>query len=333
MRFLAVTNIYPSVRASSLGTFVEQQIKGLRDIGIIVEVMFVERIPKGMFAYLGLGKWLREQITDFQPDVVHAMYGGIMADVVTRTVDDRPTVVSFCGSDLLGENFSGYLRKIVASYGVWASCKAAQRASGIVVKSRNLLDSLPDGIQRSKVIIIPNGIDLVRFKPLDRDLCRKQLGWRADRFHVLFPNSGDPCKRPDLARDAVKAVNNLGIDTEIHQLRGVPHSEVPIWLNACEVVLLTSEQEGSPNIIKEDLASDLPVVSVDAGDVQERIQGIEGCYLALAKPYDLATKLSLVHAGARRVKGRVMMEEISLSRISFRLKEFYEGLLSRPKNQ
>lgn len=60
---------------------------------------------------------------------------------------------------------------------------------------------------------------------------------------------------------------------------------------------------------------------------------IEGCYLALSKLYDLANKLSLVHAGARRVKGRVMMKELSLYRIALRLKEFYEGLLSRPKNQ
>ena len=48
MRILAVTNMYPTVHAPTLGTFVEQQIKGLRHIGVEVEIMLVERGPKGM---------------------------------------------------------------------------------------------------------------------------------------------------------------------------------------------------------------------------------------------------------------------------------------------
>ena len=190
-------------------------------------------------------------------------------------------------------------------------------------------------MNQSKVRIIPNGVNLDRFKPLDRSACRRRLGWDNDHFHVLFPPNvgGDPRKRPDLAQAAVKAADRSGIQTKLHQLQRIPHAEVPIWLNASDVVLLTSLHEGSPNIIKEALACDLPVVSVDVGDVQERIQGVEGCYLGLSKPYDLATKLCLVHAGPRRVKGRVKMDELSLNRISLRLKEFYEELQSQPKSR
>src|SRR2546427_6943102 len=101
MRILAVTNMYPGPQAPGLGTFVEQQIKGLRQIGLDVNVMHVDRPRKGMSVYLGLPKQLRAQIDRFRPDVVHAMYGGVMADLVTRTVRDRPTVVTFHGSDLL----------------------------------------------------------------------------------------------------------------------------------------------------------------------------------------------------------------------------------------
>jgi glycosyltransferase involved in cell wall biosynthesis len=256
------------------------------------------------------------------------MYGGIMAGIITRTVNDRPTVVSFCGSDLLGEHLSGALRKLIAGYGVRTSRRAARRAWGIIVKSKNLRDALPDDVDQCKVRVIANGVDLERFKPLDRDVCRKRLSWCANRFHVLFPaNSGDPVKRPDLAQAAVRTVNRLGVPAELHYLRNVPHDEVPIWLNASDVVLLTSLHEGSPNIVKESLACDVPVVSVNVGDVRERLQDIVGCYLAQPEPYDLATKLHRVRLDPGRVAGRIRIQELSSGHVALRLKGFYDELL------
>jgi glycosyltransferase involved in cell wall biosynthesis len=329
LRILAVTNIYPTPQAPFSGTFVEQQIRGIRQIGLDVDVMFLDRRQKGMSVYLRLGRQVRARIVSYQPDLVHVMYGGAMADEVTRAVADRPTIVSFCGSDLLGEPLSGILRKLLAGYGVMASYRAARRACGVVVKSKNLHDALPGDADRSKVRIIPNGVDLERFQPLNRDECRKQLGWSDHRLHVLFPtNSGDPLKRPELAKAAVEATNNSGVQAEMHQLRGVPHEEVPIWLNASDVVLLTSLHEGSPNIVKEALACNIPVVSVDVGDVRERIQGIEGCYLAVPEPGDLAAKLQMVQAGSRRVVSRIKMQELSLKRVALQLKEFYSEVLA-----
>jgi glycosyltransferase involved in cell wall biosynthesis len=321
--------MYPTSLTPTSGTFVEQQIKGLKQIGIAVNIMFVNRVQKGIRAYLGLGRRLRSRVAGFQPHLVHAMYGGVLADIVTRTVDDRPAVVSFCGSDLLGERLSSSMRKLIAGYGVLASRRAARRAQGIVVKSKNLQNALPDNVDKSKVRVIPNGIDLERFKPLDRDKCRERLGWRAKCFHILFPtNSGDPCKRFELARAAVEALRRSGIQTEIHELRGVPHPQVPVWLNASDAVLLTSLHEGSPNIVKETLACNIPVVSVDVGDVHERLQGIEGCYIALSEPYDLAVKLRLVQSSLRRVTGRVQMQKLSLREVALQLKAFYGETLS-----
>jgi teichuronic acid biosynthesis glycosyltransferase TuaC len=113
----------------------------------------------------------------------------------------------------------------------------------------------------------------------------------------------------------------------------VPHEEVPIWLNASNVVLLTSLHEGSPNVVKEALACNIPVVSVDVGDVRERIQGIEGCYLAAPEPGDLAAKLQMVHAGSCRVVSWITMQELSLKRIALQLKEFYSEVLRYFENR
>jgi teichuronic acid biosynthesis glycosyltransferase TuaC len=320
--------MYPEPHAPSSGTFVEQQIKGLREIGLNVDVLYLNRRQKGMSVYFDLPKRLRTEIKKFQPDVVHAMYGGVMADRVTRTVNDRPTVVTFHGSDLLGEHLSGTVRKLIAGYGVRASWNAARRAQRVVTVSRTLRDVLPNDIRQSKVNIIPNGIDLTRFKPLDRDRCLERLKWDADTFHILFPaNSGDPVKRPELAEAAVRSLQQRGILAEMHYLRGVQNEEVPVWLNASNVLLLTSLHEGSPTIVKEALACDLPVVSVDVGDVSERISDIEGCYIALPNQNDLAAKLFLVHAGKGKVNGRDTVKEFSLECIACQLRSVYAEAL------
>lgn len=328
MRALAVTNIYPTPQSPGSGTFVEQQVVGLRRIGLDVDVMLVNRAERGMGSYFTIRVALRKRIEQFKPDVVHVMYGGVLAERVTSAVTERPVVVSFCGSDLLGERLSGSLRSFISECGVFASHIAARRALGIIVKSRNLKEALPATVDRSKVRIIPNGIDLDRFRPLEHADCLKKLGWNSNKFHVLFPTgSGDPCKRPDLAQAAIEAANRSGLNAEMHKLQGVSHEEVPVWLNASDVVLLTSLHEGSPNIIKEALACDVPVVSVDVGDVRERISGIDGCHIALPNPQDLGIKLGLVGARRRRVAGREGVRHLSIEQTALNLESFYRVVL------
>lgn len=324
MRVLAVSNAYPTTQSPCSGIFIEQQIASLQQIGLTVELLFIDRARRGMPIYLELGRLTRAAIAAFKPDIVHVMYGGVMADIVTRVVNNKPTVVTFHGSDLLGEHLSGKLRQLIAEYGVLASCRAARRASGIVTVSKALRDALPNDVNREKIRIIPCGINLQRFKPQDRDACRRELGWGSDSFHVLFPsNGGDPVKRFDLAKSAVLKLNYSGINIQMHELRGIANTQVPVWLNASDVLLLTSLHEGSPTIIKEALACDLPVVSVDVGDIRDRIEGIAGCYLALADPVDLAAKLSLVHCSSRRVAGRSHVLDLSLESVAHQLRKFY----------
>ena len=147
-----------------------------------------------------------------------------MADLVTRAVKDRPTVVTFHGSDLLGEQVSTLRRRVMARIGVMCSHHAARRANGLVVVAQQLVHTLPAGIDRAKIRIIPCGIDTTRFTPLDRSLCRRQLGWAKDRFQVLFnANGDDPVKQPALARAAVEALTRTGIRAEFQELRNLPY--------------------------------------------------------------------------------------------------------------
>lgn len=331
LRIMAVTNMYPTTADPTQGTFVEQQVKGLRQAGVDVYVVHLDRRGSGMGVYRKIRSRVDEAIHGYKPHLVHCMYGGILAEVTARTCSRKPVVVSYCGSDLFGEGGVGSLvRRIVGAYRIRASHRAAQRASAIIVKSAGLAKALPASVDPRKIFVLPNGIDLERFRPLDRQECRARVGWQDDRFHVLFTNgNGDPRKRIELARAGVQALRRRGVVVELNPIPRVPHAEVPIWMNAADAVILTSIHEGSPNAIKEALACNRPVVSVDAGDVGDRIKGVAGCYLVESSPDALAEGLYSVYTGSRTVMGRPRMRELSLEAVTARLIEIYDSVLTQ----
>jgi glycosyltransferase involved in cell wall biosynthesis len=332
MRVLAVTNLYPSAEAPASGVFIEQQIKGLIGIGLDIRVLFVNRRQEGPWTYYRLGPRLQREVAEFAPDLVHVMYGGVMADQVVRERNLPPVVVTFHGSDLLGENFSGLGRKLVSRYGVYCSRRAARRSQGVVVVARHLIKALGSGANPGKVRVIPCGIDLERFKARDPVACKKQLGWPANIAHVLFASAnGDPVKRPELARAAVDGLARSGMQVQLHLLSGVRNDEVPTWISAADALVLTSHHEGSPTIVKEALACGLPVVSVDVGDVAEQIEGVDGCHLADADPADLALKLRWVCESQRRLDCPEKLRELSCTAVARKLGSFYEGVAGRRK--
>jgi glycosyltransferase involved in cell wall biosynthesis len=319
--------MYPSEAFPGRGVFVREQVKGLCAIGLEVSVVFVERRQEGPMAYYRMQNTIRNAVGGFDPDAIHVMYGGVMADQIARRQYVRPLVVTFHGSDLLGENLSGWARKIISRYGVYCSRRAAKAADGVVVVARHLMRALNGTVSTDKVRLVPCGIDLDRFKPMDPFVCKQRLGWNTRSFHVLFASSnGDPVKRPWLAKEAVAQVSKSDRPPELHFLTGISNAEVPVWLNASDALLLTSMHEGSPTVVKEALACGLPVVSVEVGDVAERIVGIEGCHLARPEPADLAAKLCLVRRRDRRLDCGEWLKELSILTAAQKLKRCYEEI-------
>jgi teichuronic acid biosynthesis glycosyltransferase TuaC len=333
VRVLAVTNMFPSSTRPTNGVFVEQQVDGLRRAGLEVKVLLVDRKNEGMGVYLRMRRPLQDAIARFQPSVVHVMYGGVMADRATRTVRDVSTVVTYHGSDLLGQNLSGLFRWCSSRWGVWCSKRAAQRASAVVVVSRQLREQLSKTVSRARIHVIPCGIDLQRFRPMDRNQCRRELGWSLNGFHILFPaNNGDAVKRPLLARAATECLRGQVPEAELHFLQKVPNGDVPKWMNASDVLLLTSLHEGSPMVVKEAMACNLPVVSVNVGDVAERLSGAEGCHIAESNPRHLAAKLLSVRYASTRANLRWRVQDLSIEVIAKRLLNVYESVIRRGTN-
>ncbi len=193
--------------------------------------------------------------------------------------------------------------------------------------ARALYDALPASLDYGRVWIVPNGVDMSRFQRLDRAECQRRLGWDSARRHVLFPSSpARPEKRFALAEATVAVLRSRGLDVELHALEGIPNDDVPIWINAANAILLTSTHEGSPVVVKEALACDVPVVSVDAGDVRERISGIECCFIADATPHDLADELARGLEHEDRISARERVAELSLEAVAERIHEIYAFL-------
>jgi teichuronic acid biosynthesis glycosyltransferase TuaC len=322
--------MYPTSANPSGGVFIELEVQSLRELGVEVGVMHLDRRSRGPRAYWGLGKKVKRAIERSQPALVHVAYGGVLAELATRAVHDRPVLVQYWGSDLLGSRSERPLRRFTIHLGVLASRRAALRAAGVIVVSENLRAALPVGAADGNVWVVPSGIDLNRFLPLDQDECRSRLGWASGPKHVLFPaSSRRPEKRYPLAQAAVEQLRSRGFEVNLHELDGVAHTDVPTWMNASDVVLLTSTHEGSPNVVKEALACNVPVVAVDVGDVSQRLANLHGCYVAAPTPDDLAEKLGLALSAGSRVDARATLADISLERTAQRLLNIYRTVLEK----
>jgi glycosyltransferase involved in cell wall biosynthesis len=330
MRALVVTNLWPTPAHPGVGVFVRDEVDGLRSLGVEVDVLHLDRSRLGRRVYLRTARELARGVASGRPDLVHVMYGGVMAEIVTRRAGGLPVLVSFCGTDLLSMGEGGPGAMLSRRQNRGASVRAARRADGIVVKSRNLADALPSGLDPDRVWLIPDGVDLDLFAPRDRDDARAELGWSPAVRHVVFPAAPSrPEKNYPLAAAAVELVRAAGADVELHALHGVEKREVPTWLNAADALLLTSTHEGSPNAVKEALACDLPVVAVDVGDVEERLAGIDGCHVCAPAAGELAAALRSTLERGGRVAGRDRVRDLSLPVLARRLQKVYENLADR----
>jgi teichuronic acid biosynthesis glycosyltransferase TuaC len=93
-------------------------------------------------------------------------------------------------------------------------------------------------------------------------------------------------------------------ELEILQVLGAPHERMPFYLNAADVLVLASYAEGSPNAVKEAMAVNLPVVSVDVGDVAQLIGPTEGCFLVRPDAREIAGRIAEVCRHGSRTRGR-----------------------------
>ena len=292
--------------ATSDRAFFRQQVEALEARGVECVVVTVPNAgaSRGLREYLSFSlRTLGYGLDDF--DVVHANYG--LTAPFAFAQPTRPVVLTLWGSDLMG---SGWLPRV--------SRAAARRADAVVAPWETLSREL-SGVSDHEVI--PFGVDTDLFRPIDRAEARERVGWPADERIVLFPyDPSRPVKDYPLAE---RTVSRLSTDAELRVVNGVPYAEMPCYVNASDAVLVTSERESGPMVVREAAACNVPVVSTDVGAAADVLAGVANSRVA-ADEAGLAGALEAVLAGDGRSDGRTAVDDLGVDRMGERLYGLYD---------
>ena len=252
--------VIASYNKGRFAPFIVEQAEALKRLGCEVEYFGLK--GKGLKGYLKNLPSLKKKIKAWKPDVVHAHYGlsGLLANLQHRV----PVVTTYHGSDI-NDSKARRFSSLAMRFSAW----------NIFVSSKTLEIAQP----KKKFTLQPCGIDLSELQLTERQVARQRLKLDNAKKYVLFAGAFDnTVKNAPLAKEAVELLNCSNV--ELLELKGYSREEVTLLMCAADALLMTSFTEGSPQVIKEAMACGCPLVSVDVGDVKERIAGVEGCYVA-----------------------------------------------------
>ncbi|HLZ45765.1 MAG TPA: glycosyltransferase family 4 protein [Gemmatimonadales bacterium] len=326
LRVLMITSEWPEPGSARPTQFIRRQAEFLKAAGVELDV-FAFRGGKKPWNYLKAWSRVRPRLRSGQYDLVHAQFGqsGLLA--FPRQL---PLVVTFRGCDLLG-TFGDRLGRPTARGRLLQTFSrfVARRADAVIIVSEHMRRQFKT---RAPVHVIPSGLDLKLFRPYPQREARQELGLDQEARLVLFVASPrDTRKRYGLAKRAVELLNER-LPAKLIVGWGIPHEKIPLYMSAANVLVVTSIEEGSPNVVKEALACNLPVVSVAVGDVPERLKGVAGTEVcADDRPQTIASALERVLRRRERVDGRSAVRSLDEHLLTRRVIDIYRSVIRRSK--
>jgi len=299
--------------------FVRRQVRSLQQAGVDSHIFYLTSRTAPWVIWT-CGKMLRQEIHRLQPDIVHAQYGTMTA-LVCALVVKKPLVITYRGSDL---NPSIGLSWIRSATGKVCSQIAALAARHIICVSSQLRERL--WWRKKRVTVIPNGVDTTIFHPRRQQDVRQELGWDLDERIVLFnAGNGATGKRQDLVEGGVEVARRICGNIRLVVLSGnIDPGEIPDFMNGADCLIMASDWEGSPNIVKEALACNLPVVSVDVGDAREHLEQVTPSIIVSRAPEAIGRATAEILTDRKRSNGFEYIEQkLSLPVVAQRILTVY----------
>jgi teichuronic acid biosynthesis glycosyltransferase TuaC len=320
MRVLLVTAMYPTPENPAYGSFIRTQAESLKRAGVDLDLL-VLRSRYQKLSYLKGIFQVRQRVARNSVDVVHAHYS--YAGVVARMQRKTPLVVTYHGDDLLG-TIGENGKKTSWSGAVVALGKLlAQYADAAIVQSAEMASKL----ERANVYVLPHEVDLDVFHPTEREQAREALGLEASKKYLLFAaNPTIAVKRFPLAKAVAERLAEQDPSVELIVVSKETQQRLALYMSACDALIFPSYQEGSPNIIKQAMACNLPIVATDVGDVRQIIGETNGCYVCNPSVTDFAECVKRVLANRKRTKGRDHVRHLDSSAVA-KLIEVYEQVI------
>jgi len=276
-----------------------------------VELDYFSIIGKGYFGYFKSVVLLKKHLRNHHYDIVHAHYS--FSGFCATMAGAKNLVVSLMGSDVHQSVLFANIIRLFSNH-IWKST---------IVKSLEMRDKL----DLKEVHVIPNGVCFDNFMPIEKETAQGKVNFYPEFKYIIFvSNPARPEKNFNLALSAVEKLNNSSV--KLHAVYDVPHQEIVNYMYAADVLILTSMWEGSPNVIKEAMACNCPIVSVGVGDVENVIKNVEGCYISTFEPSDIADKLQKAFEFGKRTEGRKRIVELGLDSetVAKRVLEIYNSI-------
>lgn len=293
-------------------SFFDTQVDALESVGVDCTVQTVPGVytSEDGHSVTDYGRFYAKLLArareDF--DVVHANYG--LLGPMALAQPTRPVVLTLWGSDVMGH----------ADWLDWVSTRAARGSDAVVVPWRTMSPHLKCAHQ-----VVPFGVDTELFRPMDRDQAREAIGWETDDPVVLFPyEQGRPVKNYERAEEVVERAD---VGASLRSVSGVPYEEMPYYVNASDALLLTSDRESGPMVLREAAACNVPVVSTDVGVASDFLAPVSNSHVADSTT-GLADALTRVLRSGERSNGRAVHDELGIEDMGRRLKRVYQTALA-----
>ena len=297
-------------KGNGFAPFVAEQAAALKRSG--VQCVFFPIADNGVKGYLQQLPKLKKILRKEHPDVIHAhfVFSGLLACLQRRI----PVVTTYHGSDI-NEGRLLPLSKAVIALSAWNIFVSPQNYEMVRCRKR--------------YSIIPCGVDLVDLQLTEKPVARQRMNLQKEKKYVLFAGSFDRVvKNPELARETVRLMYSDQV--ELLEFKGYSREEATLLLCGVDALLLTSLNEGSPQVIKEALACGCPIVSVDVGDVRERIKGLDGCFVSSTPdPVELSglLKKALAYSGKTKGRERIIQDGLDNASIAKKLIGTYNAIV------
>jgi teichuronic acid biosynthesis glycosyltransferase TuaC len=318
MKVLIMTAMWPTAENPAFGSFIRAQVECLKKAGVEIDVMALDgRIRKLIYprGVVELARRLRSEAYD----VVHAHYGYV--GMVARTQWKVPVVVTFHGDDALGTINSKGKHTAFSRFVAGCGHRLGSMVDAVIVQSRQMAQKF----RGANVHIIPHEVDLELFRPTDRTTARSELGLSLGKRYVLFAaNPAIPVKRYPLAAAAVHELRKTDPAVEMIVVYREPQARLALYMSACDALVFPSYQEGSPNVVKQAMACNLPIVATAVGDVPEIVGGISHCRICKPDASEFASALQSVLREQARTDGRERVRWLAGPLVARQVIEVYE---------